>query len=291
MEQQNNIICNSGDKQNPPLDEVVKNDIYQNEVNVNINNSKDNKENIKSIDNNNIDKINNNLNNITDNVKENNIVPVIINNNNDLNNNNSSNRYSINNVNNAIGYTPQNNNYPQINNFNPQQINQELSCEEKYPNCFWKTKVLFFYNCCDNSEENKIKQENASIYDCFFLLTIFYYILFIISEILLFIFILLKYAFECLVCCCKEFDKAWTEAQKEAKLKEKERERERELQLYNINNQIKDLDRRHENMDRRIFLGNPLNSPDYQQRVIDYQDRKYLEAREELERERKKIFN
>ena len=44
-------------------------------------------------------------------------------------------------------------------------------------------------------------------------------------------------------------------------------------------------------MDRRIFLGNPLNSPDYQQRVIDYQDRKYLEAREELERERKKIFN
>ena len=291
MEQQNNIIYNSGDKQNPPLDEVVKNDIYQNEVNVNINNSKDNKENIKSIDNNNIDKINNNLNNITDNVKENNIVPVIINNNNDLNNNNSSNRYSINNVNNAIGYSPQNNNYPQINNFNPQQINQELSCEEKYPSCFWKTKVLFFYNCCDNSEENKIKQENASIYDCLFLLTIFYYILFIISEILLFIFILLKYAFECLVYCCKELDKAWTEAQKEAKLKEKEKERERELQLYNINNQIKDLDRRHENMDRRIFLGNPLNSPDYQQRVIDYQDRKYLEAREELERERKKIFN
>ena len=73
MEQQNNIIYNSGDKQNPPFDEVVKNNISQNEVCVNVNNSKDNKDSIKSIDNN-IDKINNNLNNITDNVKENNIV-------------------------------------------------------------------------------------------------------------------------------------------------------------------------------------------------------------------------
>ena len=78
---------------------------------------------------------------------------------------------------------------------------------------------------------------------------------------------------------------------KRSKTERKRKEREKELQLYNINNQIKDLDRNHENMDRRIFLGNPLNSPDYQQRVIDYQDRKYLEAREELERERKKIFN
>ena len=171
----------------------------------------------------------------------------------------------------------------------PQQNNQELSCKEKYPNCFWKTKLLFFYNCFDKSEENIRRLENTSICDCFFLLSIFYYLIFIISEILLFIFILLKYAFKGLVFCCKKLDEAWKEAQEEAK--KKENEEKKKVQLYDLNNRIKDLDRRHNNMDRRIFLNNPLNSEHYQRECIEYQDRRYLEAREELEKERKKIMS
>ena len=44
-------------------------------------------------------------------------------------------------------------------------------------------------------------------------------------------------------------------------------------------------------MDRRIFLNNPLNSEHYQRECIEFQDRRYLEAREELEKERKKIMS
>ena len=51
------------------------------------------------------------------------------------------------------------------------------------------------------------------------------------------------------------------------------------------------MDRRHNNMDRRIFLNNPLNNEHYQRECIEFQDRRYLEAREELEKERKKIMS
>ena len=194
MDPQNNIINNSGDKQNPQCEESVKNDSSQNEQNININNTNDNKDSIKAIDNNNIDKINNNSNNINannvNNANEININPVNKNNENDLNKNNLSNRHLINNVNNSIGLPIQNINSPPIQNLNlnnlnhqanpviiyPQQNNQELSCKEKYPNCFWKTKLLFFYNCFDKSEENIRRLENTSICDCFFLLSIFYYL-------------------------------------------------------------------------------------------------------------------
>ena len=74
-------------------------------------------------------------------------------------------------------------------------------------------------------------------------------------------------------------------------MKEIERQRERALKLDEINNRINDLDKEHDNMNRNIVFGNPLNSPEYQKRVIDFHDRKYLEDREKLERERKDNLN
>ena len=75
------------------------------------------------------------------------------------------------------------------------------------------------------------------------------------------------------------------------KQKRKKTKKKKKVQLYDLNNRIKDLDRRHNNMDRRIFLNNPLNSEDYQRRCIEFQDRRYQEAREELEKEKKKIMS
>ena len=66
-----------------------------------------------------------------------------------------------------------------------------------------------------------------------------------------------------------------------------ERDRNR---INEINDNLKDLDNEHDKVDRRIVLGNPLNDPGYQARVIDHYDRKYLEQRESLERERNQII-
>ena len=47
----------------------------------------------------------------------------------------------------------------------------------------------------------------------------------------------------------------------------------------------------HDKIDRNIVFGNPLNDPGYQARMIEFQDRKYLEQREFLERERYQLEN
>lgn len=304
MEPQN--IIYTRDKQNTQFDEIVENNSSQNKKNeVNINNVNVNRDSIETFDKNNINEINNNLNNVNDNnVHENNIIsnkmnPANDNNTNDLNKNNQPNILAINDTNNSIGHPPQNDNSPvqiqalDINNFNhqenpvniyPQENYQDLSCKEKYPNCFWKTKLLCFYDYCDDSEENKIKLENATVCECFFLLSIFYYILFIISEILIFIYILFKYVFKCLGFCCIKIDEAAKDIQKSV-IEADQKKRK----LDDINRRIENLDKEHKNMDREVVFGNPLNDPGYQMRVIESNERKYAESRAELERQRNNI--
>ncbi len=82
----------------------------------------------------------------------------------------------------------------------------------------------------------------------------------------------------------------WEKAKKEAEIKKQE-QMERDLRRLNeINNNLNDLDRENNKVDRRIVFGNPLNDPGYQQRMIDFHDRKYMEQRESLERERNQIM-
>ena len=169
-------------------------------------------------------------------------------------------------------------------------IKEDVNCREKYPFCYWNIKFIFCYNCFDNSEENRQKKENAPVYNVFCLVALFYYLIYIITEIILFALILLKNIFICLLNCYSGFCKMWEKAKKEAEIKRQE-QRERDLRRLNeINNNLNDLDRENNKVDRRIVFGNPLNDPGYQLRVIDFHDRKYMEQRESLERERNQIM-
>ena len=187
-----------------------------------------------------------------------------------------------------------------INNQSPSQVDivyqqnnnikEDVNCKEKYPFCYCNIKFIFCYNCFDNSEENRQKKENAPVYNVFCLVALFYYLIYIITEIILFALILLKNIIICLLNCCSEFCKMWEKAKKEAEIKKQE-QMERDLRRLNeINNNLNDLDRENNKVDRRIVFGNPLNDPGYQQRMIDFHDRKYMEQRESLERERNQIM-
>ena len=247
--------------------------------------------------------INNNINcNISDN---NNIIKIELNNkNNEEKKNNDSNisiLKQITNKNLSRPITNQDINGNNImNNQSPNQvaivyqqsndINKDVSCREKYPSCFWNIKLIFCYNCCDDSEENQQKTENASTCNTFCLIALLYYLIFIISEILLFVFILLKYIFICLSKCFSGFCEMWEQAQKEAEIKRQQERESGASNLNKINDQLKRLESEHDKVDRRIFLGNPLNDPGYQARVIDSYDRKYIQQKESLERERDLIL-
>ena len=69
-----------------------------------------------------------------------------------------------------------------------------------------------------------------------------------------------------------------------------QQERAKIDRINNINNNLKNLESEHDKIDRSIVLGNPLNDPGYQARMIDHYDRKYLEQKESLERERNQIL-
>jgi len=167
---------------------------------------------------------------------------------------------------------------------------EEVNCRENYPFCYCNIKFILCYNCFDNSEENLQKKENAPVYNIFCLAALFYYILYIISEIILFAFILIKYIFICLYKCFLGCCKMWDEAKRDAEIeRQKKLERDR-CRVNEINNDLKDLDSEHDKVDRSIVFGNPLNDPGYQARMIDHYDRKYLEQRESLERERNQII-
>ena len=82
----------------------------------------------------------------------------------------------------------------------------------------------------------------------------------------------------------------WEQAQKEAEIKRQQERESGASNLNKINDQLKRLESEHDKVDRRIFLGNPLNDPGYQARVIDNYDRKYIQQKESLERERDLIL-
>ena len=250
---------------------------------------------------------NNNLNNNIDNNNgyNNNIIRIEMNNKNNEEKNNNDSNISIlkqttnKNLSNVIA----NQNINENNIINNQSANQvvivnqhnnnikeDVNCQEKYPFCYCNIKFIFCYNCCDDSEENRQKKENAPVYNTFCLAALFYYLICIISEVLLFAFILIKYIFICLYKCLLGFCKMWDEAKRDAEIeRQKKMERDRN-RINEINDNLKDLDNEHDKVDRRIVLGNPLNDPGYQARMIDHYDRKYLEQRESLERERNQII-
>ena len=95
----------------------------------------------------------------------------------------------------------------------------------------------------------------------------------------------------CIAKCLQQCSKTWDEVKKNAEI-EKQKEMERNRQRINeINRNINNLDNEHNKMDRRIFHGNPLNDSGYQTRMIEFQDRKYLEQRQSLEKERNYLYN
>ena len=286
----------------PQNDYIDRNNNKNSEIIKLKDNAQDNAEIIQIKNNNNVN--NNNINIDNNNGDNNNIIFFEMNNkNNEEKSFNDFNRENlkqttIKNLTNPITYQNINENNI-INNQSPNQVDgvyqqnndikEDLSCKEKYPNCYCNIKLIFCYNCFDDSEENRKKKENAPVYNTFFLIVLLYYLFFIITEILLFVFILLKYICICLYKCCVECCKIWDEAKKKAEI-ERQKNMERDRQRINeINNNLNQLDKEHDKMDRNIVFGNPLNDPGYQARVIDFQDRRYLEQRESLERERSEL--
>ena len=143
-------------------------------------------------------KINNNINNNkgNNNVYNNNIIRIEMNNKNNEEKNNNDSNISIlkqttkNNISNPI--TNQNiNGNNIINNQSPNQVaivyqqnnnvKSDVTCREKYPSFYCNVKLIFCYNCFDDSEENQQKMENAPVYNIFFLVALLYYLIYNIT--------------------------------------------------------------------------------------------------------------
>jgi len=259
--------------------------------------------------NNNIDNILNNNIDINNNVNNNNIIKVEMNNKNNEEKNNYESNTSIlkqttnkNLPNPIINQDINGNNF--INNQSPNQVaiecqqnnnlKEDISCKEKYYFCFCNIKVIFCYNCFDTSEENQQKRDSAPIYKICCLGCFCYYLFFIISEILLFIFIILKQIliclYSCLIACGNMCIQTLKEAEIESAKRKKEEMERNKYELNQINNRINDLDNAHNKMDRTIHFGNVLNDPEYQARKIDHYDREYDEQRKSLERQRSSVL-
>ena len=64
-------------------------------------------------------------------------------------------------------------------------IEKKKSCKEKCPFCFCKIKCAFFVDFC--TKEGRAYYKNKPSKECFCLITFFYYIIFILSEIIFYI--------------------------------------------------------------------------------------------------------
>ena len=174
------------------------------------------------------------------------------------------------------------------------KVEKKLSCKEKYPKCYFNIKLLYFYNCYDDSEENKKRKENAPIRELFIVSVLLYYLFFCISELFLFLFIFLKHFCICLIKCLEEGYRICKESGKKFETEYAKQQKEKfEMnlqQLNQVNNRIEDLDKEHDKMDRRIVYGNPLNDPGYQERKIALKDKNYSKSREDLEWKREQII-